>query len=586
MRENNGQAGERNECFPQRALNARLDRRSRRSAALAYSIDWQTGSLHHDHDESWDDGDMAAVVNLDALIPREDFEVVADAKQSWRKTETLQIHELEAKRFTYNALRKPDFQRETASWGPEKIHDLVKTFLDGDLIPAVIFWESGGNIFVIDGSHRLSALIAWVQDDYGDGTRSREFFQNRIPDDQVRAADRTRALLKSSIGTYHEHAAAAEHPDRSRPEVVERARRLASLALQLQWVPAGDAKQAEDSFFKINQEATPIDPNELRILKARRSANALAARVIVRSATGHKYWQPFSQQTQSEIEKLGKEIYPLLFDPPIETPVKTLNLPIAGKSDQALPLIFDFVNLANKLPVVEAAKSNKKKMDNPHAVDADGSNTLSYLKTARDLANRLVGTHPSSLGLDPVVYFYSLAGRHQPTAFLAVANLMMQMIEKNKLKNFTSIRKDFEEFLLAHKNFVNQIVVKRGSGAKGFDWVTAFYQKLIDLFSAGKTGNEIVELLKKDPKFSFLSIIEPDAEVDTHATGKKFSRATKAQAYITEAIDKALRCSICGARMHPKSIQIDHEERRQDGGTSNPNNAKLTHPYCNSTVKG
>jgi hypothetical protein len=33
------------------------------------------------------------------------------------------------------------------------------------LIPAIILWRStGGYLFVIDGSHRLSALSAWVND--------------------------------------------------------------------------------------------------------------------------------------------------------------------------------------------------------------------------------------------------------------------------------------------------------------------------------------------------------------------------------------------------------------------------------------
>jgi len=110
--------------------------------------------------------------NLDALIPREDFEVqsVADPSNPV-KIERVSIRDLEPG-FFYNALRKPDFQRETANWSPAKVVDLVKTFVNGDLIPAVILWQSGRDIFVIDGAHRLSALLAWVHDDYGAGPRS------------------------------------------------------------------------------------------------------------------------------------------------------------------------------------------------------------------------------------------------------------------------------------------------------------------------------------------------------------------------------------------------------------------------------
>src|SRR5205085_10924176 len=134
-------------------------------------------------------------------------------------------------------LRKPDFQRETSDWTPEKIVDFVQSFLDGDLIPAIILWKSPDNhVFVIDGAHRVSALIAWVQDDYGDGLFSRPFFEHIIPEDQLKVAEVTRRQLQQRIGNYKEYKFALQRPDKSRPEISEKARRLASLAIQVQWV--------------------------------------------------------------------------------------------------------------------------------------------------------------------------------------------------------------------------------------------------------------------------------------------------------------------------------------------------------------
>ncbi len=199
------------------------------------------------------------IVNLDALIPREDFDIVEESQTTTGVAKnTVEIRDLEKSSFFYGALREARFSKGNRKLVTEKIQDFVKTFLEGDLVPAIILWRSGQNIFVIDGAHRLSALIAWVNDDYGDNTVSRAFFDNYLPQEQQKAADKTRALLKTSIGTYSEHKIAVEKPDTSRPEVVTRARRLGSLAVQLQWV-TGDAKKAEASFFKINQEATPID---------------------------------------------------------------------------------------------------------------------------------------------------------------------------------------------------------------------------------------------------------------------------------------------------------------------------------------
>ena len=106
-----------------------------------------------------------AKVNLDALIANEDFEV-EETISSGKKKETISIEDIKADSFFFVNLRKPDFQRETNEWDSQKITELIKSFVEGDLIPAVILWRStGGYLFVIDGSHRLSALSAWINDD-------------------------------------------------------------------------------------------------------------------------------------------------------------------------------------------------------------------------------------------------------------------------------------------------------------------------------------------------------------------------------------------------------------------------------------
>ena len=97
---------------------------------------------------------MAHKVNLDALIPREDFDVNDSTVPSVQPT-TIQIRNLERADFFYSVIRKPDFQRETSDWSPEKICDFIQSFIEGDLIPALILWQSGSQIFVIDGAHRL-----------------------------------------------------------------------------------------------------------------------------------------------------------------------------------------------------------------------------------------------------------------------------------------------------------------------------------------------------------------------------------------------------------------------------------------------
>ncbi|MCC5607453.1 HNH endonuclease [Nostoc sp. CHAB 5834] len=135
-----------------------------------------------------------------------------------------------------------------------------------------------------------------------------------------------------------------------KPEIIKYAQNLSALALQLQWIE-GDASKAENSFFKINQQATLIDKTELKLLESRRKPNSIAARAIIRSGTGHKYWSSFPDEIQNQIQEIAKEINEILFEPKLQTPIKTFDVPVAGKlySAQTLPLILDFVNIVNNI---------------------------------------------------------------------------------------------------------------------------------------------------------------------------------------------------------------------------------------------
>ena len=286
------------------------------------------------------------VVNLDALIRRADLAAPGEAAED---ITALSVAGLEKKGFLYPALRKPDFQRETASWSPDQVADLIGTFARRDLIPAVILWRAGQNVFVIDGAHRLSALIAWVHNDYGDGEVSRRFFQNLIPEEQAVAGDKARKLVEANVGSYEAHKLAIEYPKSARADIAERAARIGWQDIPAQWIRNADHDKAEKSFFRINQGGTKIDPTERRILNARRSATALASRATLRAGTGHNYWDKFEKPTQEKIEDLGRDVYCTLFEPNLELPIKTLDLPIAGHGygPHVLPFVFDLLNLVN-----------------------------------------------------------------------------------------------------------------------------------------------------------------------------------------------------------------------------------------------
>ncbi|MBZ9806937.1 MULTISPECIES: HNH endonuclease family protein [unclassified Mesorhizobium] len=516
------------------------------------------------------------IVNLDALIRREDLAAPGEVGED---ISSLSIAGLEPKGFLYPALRKPDFQRETANWSPEQVADLIGTFARKDLIPAVILWRAGQNVFVIDGAHRLSALVAWVHNDYGDGEVSRHFFQNAIPDDQQIAARRTRDLVALSIGSYADHKMAIEYPQNSRPDIAERAARIGWQEIPAQWIRNADHDKAEKAFFRINQGGTKIDATERRILAARRSSTALAARAILRAGTGHNYWKKFAEESQREIEDLGREISALLFEPTISLPIKTLDLPPAGQGygPQALPLVFDLVNLANRVQVRDSSYKGATK-EEPLDVDQDGVRTVDYLVKVRAAIWRLCSTHASSLGLHPALYFYSRNGTFSASSLLTFLSLFRDWGTDDFL-TFTKIRAKFEEFLMANRG-MSEAVRKLGSGVRSRPRAIAFYKAIVEHLTKGFSASDVAKILREMPEFEFL--ITSSGELDLE--GGSFSRDVKGAAFIRDALPTAPKCPTCGGLLHRNGMQFGHKRPKRDGGSGNLSNAMMQHPFCNSTV--
>ena len=112
-------------------------------------------------------------------------------------------------------------------------------------------------------------------------------------------------------------------------------------------------------------------------------------------------------------------------------------------------------------------------------------------------------THPSSLGLHPAVYFYSSTGRYQPTAFLATVAMLRLFEEKDRFREFTKIRRSFEDFLLKHRILVNQLTVKNGSATKGYARLQQLLIFLVDQFLLGHDEKTIVTEMARIPDFSF-----------------------------------------------------------------------------------
>jgi hypothetical protein len=532
------------------------------------------------------------LVNLDALIQRSDFEAGSDTtSQSRRLGNEVKIGELEN---TYlHLLKKPDFQRTTNSWGPDRVADFIKSFLDGDLIPAIIMWRSqqSGDFFVIDGAHRLSALLAWVHDDYGHGKISQEFWGYSIEPTQRKLALATKEVIEKDIGAYGLLKQVLQDHSRARDEtMLLRAKNMAAFKIDLQWVE-GNAKNAERSFFRINGSASIIDPTELEIIKARKKPNAIATRALMNSGMGHNYWSDFPNDTSSKIEQTAKITYDSLFKPILQAPIKTMDLPIAGQgySENAFKMIFDLVNMVNGItPAMwESQPSSKraKKQESPLLQDdVDGEATLKFLNAVKNAAFLVSGNYAGSLGLHPVVYFYSQSGRFQPAALLSTIKFFRELEEQDRLFYFTTHRNAFEEYLVSHRHFVSELGHAYGSRQRPLEPLVLMYRVILGEIGKGVTDHDkITSVLTKTPR---LTTLEAKSGKEQRPTRRKaFSKDEKSQAFIRSAIDSPIRCSVCGARMHAQGFNFDHVTRKQDGGMGNSDNASPTHYYCNTGYK-
>jgi hypothetical protein len=305
---------------------------------------------------------MANRTNLDAMIPRQDFAVQDGPHHATDDPiKEFPIFYLQPSSPILKLLRKPDFQRETNHWSPKQIVTFISSFLDNEVIPSVIFWDSSSYIFILDGGHRLSALRAWMEDDYGDKIISTDFYKGQsISEDQKKTAQRTRSLVEKEIGRYSDLTKLVDSVGTDRDS--KRAKVLFKRKLILQWVQ-GSPELAESSFYKINSQGTPLDDTERMLIENRRKPIAIAARIIFRAGSGHKYWSWFTDETMKEKSvALAKELYDLLFEPEADEPLKTVDLPVGGSVSpvDALSLLVEFLTLAANREPKEPLKNFPK----------------------------------------------------------------------------------------------------------------------------------------------------------------------------------------------------------------------------------
>ena len=521
---------------------------------------------------------IVKTVTLDALIPREDFEIISTIGSSGntRNKLTLSIEDLKYDSFFFSALRKPIFQRETNEWEPQKIISMIESFLHNELVPSIILWRNqGGYIFVIDGAHRLSSLGAWINDDYGDGTISQKFYSNYISTEQKEVADKTRTMLHDRFGSFSEVWDISRNlTPTDNIEKKELAKNLGALALQVQWVD-GDASKAEDSFLKINQSATKISDAELELIANRNNAFAIAARAVIRAGKGYQYWSNFSNEYQNKIIEKAKDIHDIMFGKKIFDINDVNSFPLAGprSSNLTLDVVTQTIKICNG---IENSKFYEQGTE---------EKVMEYLSETLLVLEYINSKKPYSLGIHPFIYFYSDLGKHKIASYYGFLMFIKELISQKKLNDFIENRALFEQVVYQYSFLVQQIVRRYRQSKRAFAPIKEYLGAVLNIISTNKTitlENAILTL-KQQNEFKFLQTEIVDNELS--AIKGNFSRGKKQQIKLRTYVAALPKCPICQGYMDNNSISVDHIHRKQDGGTNATDNGQVTHMYCNTTYK-
>jgi hypothetical protein len=153
----------------------------------------------------------------------------------------------------------------------------------------------------------------------------------------------------------------------------------------------------------------------------------------------------------------------------------------------------------------------------------------------------------------------------------------MDLEQNGELVSFVRLRRGFEDLILKHKYFINQIVTHYGSGHRSLGALTKLFRYFFDGVVAGKAEDIIVPKIVEQERMEFLKpIVDSDK-----GTKKDFTSERKSAVYLRQAINSAPTCGICGARVHMRSITIDHVQAKHDGGVATVDNGQLSHPFCN-----
>lgn len=519
--------------------------------------------------------------------------------------------------------RKPDFQRATWAWEPEECVDLLEAALNSHVVPSVILWLSPENHrYVLDGAHRISVLLAWVTDDWGENAPGVSSSTMQVG--AKRAAEKVRELLEQrNIGRYADWDAAARKYEDLRDRNIEpefggeltnkelhyakevRGWESNLAGFPILWVH-GDYSVAERSFLKINKTGRRLSEWETALVENRESSFARTVVSMANAAEASRCWpvrdadgKALPHTVANEIKTLlsrVSDLSELVLEPAYLVPIRSAEQPLLAISAPRPDL--RPIYLSELLAVTQGTKGLKadqrkllegSKGASPREIVAEG---LVIVDNALDAVRNIEGPSPRSLSLVSLLYFYNQAGSYVRSLLYGLlywlANGDEEAIEKRKLL-FTKYRGAIEAILLEKRDdLIGNISRRRGSGPEVTYQVASFYQRLLELLVQydGRIDD-------KDFKSELEQVILlAGSGGSTPQTGggapvsqsRLFRGQLRSQVQARDILKALGKCELCGGFIiSGQNTQLDHIQEHSKGGATTLDNARQTHPYCNNS---
>ncbi len=532
----------------------------------------------------------------------------------------IQIRDLFGPRPKARRLRKPDFQRATSAWTAKDCADLLEDVLKEQVVPSVIMWLSPDNLqYVLDGGHRISVLLAWIKDDWGDRLSSEDYQDPVLEENSKLAAKQVREELKKrEIGKFQEYLDAEE--TYSNIEIAKRipepemdvaslhyaklVRRwdAVKIGFPIQWVK-GDYQKAEESFLKINKSGRRLSDWETKLVENRTSSFARTVMSIAEISNASHCWTDNApeigndatlKQKISDILTGVRTLHELLFEPPHRKPIKDEIQPLMATS-LTKPETKPFY-LAELLTITEGKKGQKPewesliKRDKNARVSIIIENGLLLTQHALAVINNIYGSSPRSLALMPLVYFYNQQGTYVRSLLYGMLYWLNHGSETRDIQNrkllFTAHRAAFEKVLIDNKSTIIQRIARRiGSGPEVTYPTARYLNALLELliqFNDSIESNEfqethrtLIETLGKKT--------DEENEAEKISASRTFRGLQKDEVQVSAFVGMFPKCGICEGRFHPSlDNQIDHIQEHGKDGKTVVSNARITHPFCNN----